>query len=74
MTLKQICSVKDNRLIIHLPKSFKEGRRVLVVVDDELNSRQDKMTLMQIAAVDPLFLADIDEIEKDFDFSDSEEK
>jgi len=74
MTIKQICNVKDNRLIINLPKSFKEGRRVMVIVDDELNLREDKMALMQKAALDPLYLADMAEVEEDFDFADSEDK
>ena len=74
MTLKQICNVKDNRLIINLPQSFKEGRRVMVIIDDELNVREDKMVLMQKAAKDPLYLADMAEVEEDFDFADSEER
>ena len=69
MTLKQICNVKDNRLIINLPKSFKEGKQVMVIVDDELNLRD-----MQKAALDPLYLADMAEIEEDFDFADAEEE
>jgi hypothetical protein len=74
MIIKQICSVKDNRLIINLPKTFKEGKQVLVIIDDDLNLRADKIALMQKASSDPLYLADLAEIEEDFDFADSEEK
>ena len=46
----------------------------MVIVDDELNLREDKMALMQKAALDPLYLADMAEVEEDFDFADSEDK
>ena len=72
MTIKQICNVKDNRLIINLPKSFKDGGRVMVIVDDEPDARDEKMALMQNAAIDPMYLADMAEVEEDIDFADSD--
>ena len=74
MVLKQIFNVENNRLIINLPKSFKDSKRVMVVVDDDINSREGKIILMKQASSDPLYLADIEEVEEDFNFADAEEK
>lgn len=72
MTLKQICAVSNNQLIINLPESFKNKQRVLVIVDDNIDEANEKLMLLQQAATDPLFLADIQEIKEDFNFTDSE--
>jgi hypothetical protein len=34
MTIRQICDVKNNEITIHLPDTFKNNRKVLVIVDD----------------------------------------
>jgi len=74
MTIRQICDVKDNKLVIDLPKSFKNHQKVMVIVDDEIDTRLEKIILMKQAAKDPLYLADMEAVEEDFNFADSEAK
>ena len=50
MTLKQIFDVKNNRLIIDLPKSFKDIKKVMVTVEDEINEREIKILLLKQAS------------------------
>lgn len=72
MALKQIYDIHDNQLIINLPESFKNKKRVLVIVDDIVDEATEKLLLMKQAAADPLFLADIQEVQEDFDGVDPE--
>ncbi len=64
MTIRQICDVKDHQLTIHLPDSFKN--KVLVIVDDAVDARAEKLSLLKQAANDPMFLADMKEVNEDF--------
>jgi len=66
MLLRQICDVKNNEITIHLPDSFPHGKRVLVIVDDTILSKEDKLALLKQAVSDPLFQADVKEIGDDF--------
>lgn len=72
MTFRQICTVKNNQVIITLPPNFENQKQVTVVVDDIVDSRTQKLAQLKEASVDPLFLADIEEIHKDFDSIDDE--
>ena len=72
MTYKQICTVKNNQIIITLPPNFENKKQVTVVIDDVIDSRAQKLQLLKEATDDPLFLADVDEIQRDFDASDDE--
>jgi hypothetical protein len=73
MVVKQIYNTDNkNQILINLPDSFKRKKRILVVIDDSVDNKADKMELMKIASKDPLFLADIDSISKDFDKVDTE--
>jgi hypothetical protein len=45
---------------------------VLVVLDDSVDTKADKLELMKSAKNDPLFQADIEEISNDFGATDSE--
>ena len=72
MTFKQICSVINNQIVIILPPNFVNKKEVTVVIDDIVDSRSKKLALLKEAANDPLFLADIKEVHKDFDSIDSE--
>jgi hypothetical protein len=72
MTFRQICIVKNNQVIITLPPSFENQKQVTVVIDAVVDSKTQKLALLKEASVDPLFLADIEEINKDFDSIDSE--
>jgi len=47
-------------------------KQVIVLIDDTVDSRYQKLALLKEAANDPLFLADIEEIHKDFDSIDNE--
>lgn len=72
MTFRQICSVKNNQVIITLPPNFVNKKQVTVVIDDIVDNRTQKLAMLKEAANDPLFLADIEEIHKDFDSIDNE--
>lgn len=71
--MRQIYDIKDNKVIVNLPESFRNKKKVMVTVDDEISGRTEKINLMKKASHDPLYLADIAEIEDAFNFADSEE-
>lgn len=66
MTLRQVYTVKNNRLVIDLPAGMRGRKKVLVTVEDALDEREEKLLLMAQAASDPLFLADVKEVADDF--------
>ncbi len=66
MTLKQICDVKNHQLIISLPDSFTDKKKVLVTIEDDFETHADKITLLKLASSDPLFLSDVKEVSDDF--------
>ena len=72
MTFKQICSVNNNQVVVTLPPNFGNNKQVTVVVDDQVDSRSQKLDQLKDALKDPLFLADILEVHKDFDSIDHE--
>lgn len=72
MTFRQICSVTNNQIVVTLPPSFGNKKLVSVIVDDQDDSRAQKLALLKDASKDPLFLADIMEVHKDFDSIDHE--
>jgi len=72
MTLRQICDVVNNQLLITLPDSFRDKKKVLVIVNDNVDNRASKIELFKKASVDPLFNADIKEIDDDFKAIDDE--
>lgn len=73
MIVKQVYNTDNKKqLLINLPDSFQKKRRVLVVLDDSVDTRAAKLELMKCAKNDPLFQADIQEISSDFDATDSE--
>jgi hypothetical protein len=45
---------------------------VTVIVDDQINAKTKKIDLLKAASIDPLFLADINEVHDDFDAIDSD--
>lgn len=67
MTFKQVCSVKNNQVVITLPPNFVNKKQVTVVIEEIVDSKTQKLALMKQAATDPLFLADLEEINNDFD-------
>ena len=63
MTVKQVYNTENKeQLLINLPESFRKKRRVLVVLDDSVDTRADKLEVMKGAKNDPLLQADIQEI------------
>lgn len=72
MTFKQICKVDNNQIIIRLPENFTNKKQVTIIVDDEVDSKTQKLEMLKQAASDPLFLSDIKEIHQDFDSIDNE--
>jgi len=71
MTYRQVYTVTDNRVVIILPSAFKD-KQVVITVDDTLNTQKDNMALMSIAASDPQYLADLNEVNDDFNSIDHE--
>jgi molybdopterin biosynthesis enzyme MoaB len=72
MTIRQVYKVENNQLIIQLPDSFKGKSKLMVTVDDSVDTKVEKLNLLKNAASDPLFLSDILEISDDFSHIDSE--
>lgn len=72
MTFRQICTVKNNQVIITLPPNFENKKEVTVVIEDIVDSRTQKLIRLKEAANDPLFLADVKEVHYDFDSIDNE--
>ncbi len=72
MTYKQVCSVDNNQVVVKLPANFGNNKQVTVLIDDQVDSRDQKLAQLKDALNDPLFIADISEIKKDFDSIDSE--
>jgi hypothetical protein len=66
MTLTKLYKVTDNQLIITLPVGFKD-KQVLVTIDDRPSLNEDKISMMKLAAKDPLYLSDLQEVNDDFD-------
>lgn len=66
MTHRHIYEISNNQLIINLPIEFKNKKKVLVTINDDIDSRASKLALLKEASIDPLFLSDIKEINNDF--------
>jgi hypothetical protein len=71
MTYRQTYKVTDNTLVITLPLAFKD-KQVVVTIDDMAGGQKDKWSLMKQAAQDPLYLADLNEVNDDFKNIDHE--
>ena len=73
MVHKQIYNINNqSQLIINLPESFRKKKKLMVIVDDSVDSKDKKLQKIKLAANDPLFLSDINEITDDFEFTDKE--
>ena len=72
MTVTQVYTIRNNQLIIDIPDTFKGKEKLLVILDDHIDSKAEKLAMMQKAAHDPLFLADIQEVSDDFKAIDDE--
>lgn len=72
MTYRIVCPVENNQVTLTLPPGFRGKKEVTVVIEDPIESKVQKMAKLKQASSDPLFLADIQVIQHDFDFSDRE--
>ena len=72
MSIEQIIDVPENgQVTLSIPDMFKNRKKVRLVfnaIDDQLES---KILSLKLAANDKDFLADMAEINKDFEFADS---
>ena len=59
MTYKQVCKVTNKQ-------------QVTVVIDDVIDTKAQKLEQLKAVLNDPLFLADIKEVQNDFDAVDHE--
>jgi hypothetical protein len=59
MTYKQVCKVTNKQ-------------QVTVVIEDVIDTKAQKLEQLKAALNDPLFLADIKEVQNDFDAVDHE--
>jgi hypothetical protein len=72
MTFKIVCPVNDNQVTVSLPPDFKNKKQVIVYIEDLVDQKSSKIDVLKLAASDPLFLADIMEVQQDFDSIDHE--
>ena len=72
MTYKLVCSVSNQKIVATLPEAFKNKSRVTVIIDDHANQKNDKILEMLEAIHDPLFLEDVEDVQKDFNKLDTE--
>lgn len=72
MAHKQVCKVTNNQVVINLPPNFVNKQQVIVVIEDVFDTKAQKLEKLKAALNDPLFLADIKEVQNDFDTEDHE--
>ena len=73
MTASQVYSTNNNQIIIDLPEKFRGKEKLLITIDDHIETKSEKLLKLKDAQNDPLFLADIEEIEKDFEAIENNE-
>jgi hypothetical protein len=73
MIVKQVYNTDHKKqILVDLPEYFRKKSRVLIVLDDSIDSNSEKMELMKHAKNDPLFQADINDVTEDFQAIDNE--
>ncbi len=65
MTWKKTVKVDNQQIILDLPAAFR-SKTVTVVVEDVADEREEKLKMMREAAVDPLYMADMADVQNDF--------
>jgi hypothetical protein len=67
MIVKQVYETENkSQLMINIPENFRKMKQILVVLDDSVDGKADKLDLMKLASKDPLYIADIDAVTNDF--------
>ena len=72
MTYKIVCPVVNNQVVLTLPPDLRDKEEVTIFIEDGTDDRAKKLEELRKAAKDPLFLADIREIQEDFRAIDHE--
>ena len=73
MIVKQVYNTDHKKqILVDLPEYFRKKSRVLIVLDDSIDSNSEKRELMKHAKNDPLFQADIKDVTQDFQAIDNE--
>ncbi len=73
MIVKQVYNTDHKKqILVDLPEYFRKKSRVLIVLDDSIDSNSEKRELMKHAKNDPLFQADIKDVTEDFQAIDNE--
>ena len=57
MTVRRLYNIRNNQLIIDLPDNFKGKQQVMVTLEDQVDSKVEKLAMLQKASKDPLFIA-----------------
>ena len=52
MTLRKIVDIINNQLILTLPESFRGKKNVLVIVDDSIETRKEKINQFIIGIIE----------------------
>ncbi len=72
MSIEQIVDVPANgKLTIQLPSSLKDRKRVKLIINDIEDTLENKISLLKAACNDKDFLTDMQEVNKDFEFVES---
>lgn len=74
MTFEKTYEVKNNTIIIRLPKEFITKKKVKITIEDVDDEKTKKLELLKKASSDPIFNSDVSEVENDFHYSDKELK
>ena len=57
----------SKKIVIDLPENFQHKAQVLVIIDDEVITKEEKVNQLKEAINDPLFVADMNEVNQDFE-------
>ncbi|MBD0289165.1 MAG: hypothetical protein ICV79_27660 [Flavisolibacter sp.] len=69
MSIEQIIDVPANgQLVIQLPSSLKNKKRVKLIIDEIDEALENKIALLNKASQDKDFLSDLEEVNNDFEF------
>lgn len=72
MSIEQIIDVPANgQVTLQIPDLFKNRKKVKLVFNSLDESLEKKITLLKKASEDKDFLADLEEVNKDFEFAES---
>lgn len=72
MTMSRIYDINNNQIVIELPKTFLGKKKVMVTINDIDEKKDQKNLIMKHALNDPLFVADLNEVNDDFSAIDNE--